>query len=104
MRKLIAKALMSIVLDKQARQLWEKSRENQAGKGERAAAEAAAMAAAQQIVTDERRELIENAIKVRRAKTQVLADLSDADRRKLYIIAVRTFLGKDPGDSGGNKH
>lgn len=104
MRKLITKALMSIVLDKKARQVWEKSREQKAGKEERAAAEAAAIAAAQQIVTGERKELIESAIKVRRAKTKVLADLSDADRRKLYIIAVRTLLGKDPDAGGGSKH
>jgi hypothetical protein len=103
-RKLIAKALMSIVLDKKARQTWEKSREKAAGKDERAAAEKAAEAAAAQIVTDERKELIRNAIKVQKAKAEVLADLSDADRRKLYVAAMRAFLGKGPNDAGGGKH
>ena len=62
------------------------------------------MAAAKQIVTEERQELIAQAIKVHRAKTRVLAGLSDADRRKLYVMAMRTFLGKDPDESGGSKH
>ena len=107
-RKLITKALMSLVLDKKARQKWEKSRNRRASletaKEDRAAAEKAAMAAAKQIVTEERQELIAQAIKVHRAKTRVLADLSDADRRKLYVMAMRTFLGKDPDESGGSKH
>jgi Fic family protein len=102
-RKLIARALMSLVLDKKARQAWEKSREKRVAKDDRADAEKAAVAAAQQIVTEERKELIKNAIQVRRAKTQVLADLSDADRRKLYVAAVRAFLGKGPDAAGGNK-
>ena len=104
MRKLITKALMSIVLDKKARQAWEKSREKRTVKDEREVAEKAAVAAAQQIVTGERKELIQQALKVRQAKAQVLADLSDADRRRLYAAAVRAFLGKTPDDTGGGKH
>ncbi|WP_413204707.1 hypothetical protein [Rhodospirillum sp. A1_3_36] len=49
------------------------------------------------IMTPEREKLISDALAVHRAKQKILADLSDEDRRKLMVTAMRALLneGKD---------
>jgi|GEM_PF-1753516 len=46
-------------------------------------------------MTPERRALIESAQKVRKAKAQILEDLDDETRAKLYLTAIRAFTGRN---------
>ena len=55
-----------------------------------------------QIVTPERQALIQNALKVHRAKRQILDQLDDESRAKLVAMAI-TALMREGDDSGGNK-
>lgn len=58
------------------------------------------------VMTPERQELIQHAMKVRSAKAQILDDLSDEHKQKLYALAVKALLreGKDeePGSNSGS--
>lgn len=45
-------------------------------------------------LTPERRALIEQALRIRQQKEKILDDLDDETRAKLYLTAVRTFMGK----------
>ena len=56
----------------------------------------------QQFVTPERQALIQNALKVQRAKRQILDQLDDESRAKLVAMAI-TALMREGDDSGGNK-
>ena len=47
------------------------------------------------LVTPERAELLQNAMKVRSAKQKILADLSDEQRAKLVGAAVKHLLHGD---------
>ena len=57
------------------------------------------------VMTPERQELIQHAMKVRTAKAKILDDLSDEHKQKLYAIAIKTMLregrDEDPNGSGG---
>jgi hypothetical protein len=46
------------------------------------------------IMTPEREKLISDALAVHRAKQKILADLSDEDRRKLMVTAMRALLNE----------
>lgn len=48
----------------------------------------------QRVMTPEREELIRQAMQVRRAKQQILADLDDEQRQKLAAMAIRAFLNE----------
>lgn len=50
------------------------------------------------VMTPERAELIRNAMQVRRAKQQILADLSDEQRQKMALMAMRAFLNEGRED------
>lgn len=50
------------------------------------------------VMTPERAELIRNAMQVRRAKQQILADLSDEQRQKMALMAMRAFLNEGRDD------
>ncbi len=50
------------------------------------------------VMTPERAELIRKAMEVRRAKQQILADLSDEQRQKLAVMAIRAFLNEGKED------
>ncbi len=58
------------------------------------------------VMTPERQELIQHAMKVRTAKAKILDDLSDEHKQKLYALAIKTLLreGKDedPESNSGN--
>lgn len=47
-------------------------------------------------ITPERQALIANAMKVHRAKQQILADLDDESRAKLVAMAITAFLRQGP--------
>ena len=55
------------------------------------------------VMTPERQELIQHAMKVRTAKAKILDDLSDEHKQKLYALAIKNLLreGRDE-DGGGN--
>ena len=52
---------------------------------------------AKRLMTPERRKLIEEAMRVHRAKSKILDDLDDEDKRKLYAAAVKAFLHESDG-------
>jgi cation transport regulator ChaB len=56
------------------------------------------------VMTPERQALIQEALKVQRAKAKILDDLKDEDKRRLYALAVKKMLhqddGKPPGKAG----
>ncbi|MDH5188482.1 MAG: hypothetical protein OEW37_05940 [Rhodospirillaceae bacterium] len=56
------------------------------------------------VMTPERQELIQHAMKVRTAKAKILDDLSDEHKQKLYALAIKSLLreGKDEGGPEGN--
>ncbi|MCF8479281.1 MAG: hypothetical protein K9H25_02505 [Rhodospirillum sp.] len=60
----------------------------------RAEAEATIRANQTRLMTPEREQLISNALAVHRAKQKILADLSDEDRRKLMVTAMRALLNE----------
>lgn len=49
------------------------------------------------VMTPQRAELIRNAIRIHRAKKQILAHLSDEQREKLMAMAMRAFLNEASG-------
>ncbi|GEO80993.1 hypothetical protein [Pararhodospirillum oryzae] len=61
----------------------------------RAQAMAQIKGARQHVMTPEREELIRQAMAVHKAKQQILADLSDDQRRKLMLTAMRALLHED---------
>jgi len=56
------------------------------------------------VMTPERQELIQHAMKVRTAKAKILDDLSDEHKQKLYALAIKNLLreGRDDEGTGGN--
>lgn len=57
-------------------------------------------------MTPERAELIRNAMRIHRAKQNILADLDDAQRQKLVLLAMRAFLneGREPPPKAGGSN
>lgn len=60
-------------------------------------------AKAKHVMTPERQALIQNALKVHRAKQQILADLDDESRAKLVAMAITTLLRQDGPDDKSKK-
>lgn len=46
-------------------------------------------------MTPERTELIRRALEIQKAKSKILDDLNDADKRKLYALAIKKLLRED---------
>jgi len=97
MMKSFSKALRSLVMGKAdiikpaaKRKIREKAppRDKQIG---------ALRETAERVMTPERRKLIEEAMRVHRAKSKVLDDLKDDDKKKLYAAAIKAFLHEDDG-------
>ncbi len=94
----VSKALLALVLDKRAREALEASNRSPPAnpiKGPEPAApapseprQARAMTPA---MTDQRRELIRNALAVQRSKQHVFDDLSEDAKAKLLIAAVKAM-------------
>ena len=119
-KKLISDALLSVVLDKKARNKLKrnkgvegevtsntgarttpKTRENHQNEVWKALDFAHRKVAARGKMTPERRALIQQAISILQSKTAILDNLSQEQRDKLYIIAMKTFrldpTAKDDG-------
>lgn len=54
------------------------------------------------VMTPERQELIQHAMKVRTAKAKILDDLSDEHKQKLYALAIKNLLREGRDDEGEN--
>lgn len=114
-RKLFSKALLSVVMDKSARENLEnkriikKARKASSEAVPRKAPEvedpreliAASLKAAEEELASkpemapDRRALIQRALAVQRSKSHVLDSLSDEQREKLYVVALKS-LKADP--------
>ena len=115
-RKLFSKALLSVVMDKSAREnlkhkrIIKKAREISSGEGPGETPEvedpqeliAASLKAAEEELaskpemTPDRRALIQKALAVQRSQAHLLESLSEEQREKLYVVAMRS-LKSDPG-------
>lgn len=106
MLKSVSKALRSLVAGKTA------TDKPAAKRGAESKAKARAMAGpreeqpdalgknANRVMTPERRKLIADALRIHRAKSRILDDLEDEEKRKLYAAAVKAFLHEDDGRGG----
>ena len=102
MFKFVSKALLPLVMDKQARKKLESLRAS--GNGSPADApppEPETPPAGKRELTPEREELIRQARAVRRSKAKLLDDLSEEDRQKLYDIALRELRRVHEKKGGG---
>lgn len=100
LKNFLSKTLLSMVLDEKARdKLAQRKTAEGSGKPGGAANSRAdqikqIQAAGKGMMTPERAELIRNALEVRKAKAKIFDDLNDEQKRKLYALAVKTFLGQ----------
>jgi hypothetical protein len=102
MFKFIGKALAGVLLTDDARKAVSAktssapAKKKAGGKASQPPAERAAVTEAQeqakQLITEDRAELIRNAMRVRAAKQTILADLSDEDRARLVATAMKALL------------
>lgn len=96
MANFFTRALMGLFLSKNAQAVLEK-RAKAAKRGKMSAREQALEQVRTQskaVMTDDRAELIRQAMQVRKAKQTVLADLSDTERQKLVAVAMRKLLNE----------
>ena len=111
MFKFLGKALAGMVLTEDARKAVSgkapaKGKKGKAvtkaGAGGEAQSEAMAemQATAKTLLTEDRAELIRNAMKVRAAKQTILADLSDDDRARLVAAAMKALLNEGKEKKG----
>lgn len=99
MKKFLANALLSLVMDKSARDKLEERR--QAGNpAERDQRIDEIKGNVEKLMTPERQELIRNALDVHRAKARILDDLGDEKKQRLYALAVKRLLHEDDGKDG----
>ncbi|MCW8835786.1 MAG: hypothetical protein OQJ99_05405 [Rhodospirillales bacterium] len=113
MLKMISTALMSVFLDKKAREaVSNRSASRKTGKPARQRNDAsppsrggappsreedleALRIKTDHLMTPERKEMLRNAMKVRAAKSKIIEDLDDEQKRKLYAMAMKALLNKD---------
>lgn len=94
MLKFVSKALLPLVIDKQARRNLEERRQAAKAAADNApAAEDAPATEGARPVTPEREELIRQARAVHRSKAKLLDDLSEEQRQRLYEIALKQLRG-----------
>ncbi len=112
-KKILSKALTSVFLDKNARRTMEAKRRQRslpaaeptgepAPRPETTRQELGALLDARledfrhqaaNPVARERRELIQNALKIHGAKSRIFENLSDEERHKLHAMAIAAFIG-----------
>jgi hypothetical protein len=100
MFKFVSKALLSMVMDKDARATLErvqaaKKTEKASQNAEPVAQTAKPRLSVKREKTPEREALIQNAIKLHQEKAKVLDNLSPEEKEKLQVMAAMTFLGVD---------
>ncbi|OIQ92387.1 hypothetical protein GALL_256870 [mine drainage metagenome] len=112
MFKFLGKALSGLLLTDTARKAVRQGGAAAPAKGRAAAKAPAAKAAGKEkaiseareqakgLLTEDRAELIRQAMKVRAAKQTILADLSDEDRAKLVAAAMKALLNEGRDKKG----
>ncbi len=99
MFKSVSRALFFLVMEKDARANLERRRK--AGKNATRDDQIKAMQEnARTVMTPGREKLIRNALKMHRAKSKIIEDLNDEDKRRLYALAVKKLLREEDGDEG----
>ncbi|MDP6573064.1 MAG: hypothetical protein QGI63_06160 [Rhodospirillales bacterium] len=102
MFKFVSKALLPLVMDKEARKKLQTLRGSGNGSPPEAAPpESERPPAEKREMTPEREELIRQAKAVHRAKAKILDDLSEEDRRKLHDVALRELRRAQKKKGGG---
>jgi len=96
MRRKITDALLSLFLDKKARDRLAQRRAA-AGSSDREARIAAMQRMVDEAMTPESRERIRRAMAARQAKAKVLDDLADDDKRRQYAQTLKRLLDEDAG-------
>ncbi len=91
MFRFVSDALLSLVMDKTARNKLRNSRARR-----KVTAREIKINELQEtvdrVMTPERQALILKAMKIQRAKSKILNDLKDEDKQKLYALAVKKLL------------
>ncbi len=91
MFRLVSDTLLSLVMDKKARN---KLRKDQARR--KLTARQAKIndleETVDRVMTPERRALIENAVKIQQAKAKIVNDLKDEDKKKFYAMVLKKML------------
>ena len=98
-KKFISNAMLSIIMDKQAKEKLLAARENrkpvpEADSPETLADEAIVKSFDMRSTDENRQDLIRNAMALHKEKSSVLDDLSEKDRRRLELLALHTMMGK----------
>jgi Rps23 Pro-64 3,4-dihydroxylase Tpa1-like proline 4-hydroxylase len=91
MFRFVSDTLLSLVMDKKARNKLKKDqarRKLTARQGKINDLEETVG----RVLTPERKALIQNALKVQQAKAKILNDLKDEDKQKLYALALKKLL------------
>mgnify|MGYP000249402995 CR=1 FL=1 len=97
LKKFFSKALLSVVMDKNARKKLDAIRGE--GQGTPPLTPEASGEGKKKEMTPERQALIRNAMKVRQEQTKILDELNDEQKLKLYAAAMKAFnieLDKKP--------
>jgi len=95
-KKFISNAMLSIVMDKQAKEKYHALKARKQGSKAPAKAAPPPVQDAQAGQTPmSRQELIKNAMAVHKEKSRVLDDLTVNERQKLHILAMQTMKLKD---------
>lgn len=95
MLKMVGNALLSLVMDKGARDRLEQRRRTGATTA-RGGQIQDLKDTVGRVMTPERQELIRQAMAVQRAKSKIFDDLKDADKQKLYALAIKKLLREEP--------
>lgn len=100
-KKILSNAMLSIVMDKSAKEKFQAVRENRKAmkEGGKTASEAQQTTAGDAPETGaseglDRQELIRNALAVHKEQSKVLDNLGENERRKLQLLALHTMMGK----------
>jgi len=100
-KKFLSNAMLSIVMDKSAKEKFHAARENRKALNEKTNSPATpdikapvASEAAAHTPNVNRQALIKNAMAVHKEHSKVLDNLSENEKRRLQLLAMHTLLGK----------
>ena len=88
MKKTLGDMFLGLFVDKKARENIKKRRKAKTREGQISDLRETV----DRVMTPERRELIKRAMEVQRAKSKILDDLNDEDKRRLYAFAIKNLL------------
>ena len=97
MKKTFGDMVLGLFVDKKAREKIKKRRQARTRDGQIEELRETV----DRVMTPERRELIQKAMEVQRAKAKIFDDLNDETKRKLYAIAIKNLLHEDDKKEDG---